>query len=98
MIWRGVSRAEWLCAALVTTVSIASTLLLQFHAASVDAITQRRHARLEQLAEYSAMTVLPRPETVGDLADLFDGHVLTPEPAPWGAFFALRATSRQERR
>lgn len=95
MIWRGVSRTEWRCAALVTTVSLASTLLLLYFAASVDDITLRRHARLEQLAGFSTMTTLPRADAVGDLADLFAGHVLTPEPAPWGAFFALRASSPQ---
>jgi len=93
VIWRDVSRAEWLCAALVTTLSIASTLLLKHYTASVDDITERRHARLERLAEFAAMTTAPRPEAVGDLADLFAGHVLSPEPAPWGAFFALQASA-----
>ena len=62
MIWREVSRTEWLCAALVTTVSVASTLLLMRYAASVDELTERKQVKFECKEAAPAMTSLPWSE------------------------------------
>ena len=65
MIWRGVSRTEWSCAALVTAVSVASTLLLMWYAAAVDEITDCRQARFESQGEFAPATPMSRHAPTG---------------------------------
>lgn len=99
MIWRGASRAEWVGAIAVATISIASATLLRMHAAELDAVTETRRARIEKLDEIGASCSPPTAATAEDLALLFDGHVLAPENAPWGSMLALQpARGREVRR
>lgn len=99
MIWRGASRAEWVGAVAVATISIASAGLLRMHAAELDAATEARRERIEKLDEVAASCAPAAPAMALDLALLFDGHLLVPENAPWGSMLALHsAPSREVRR
>ena len=89
----GASRAEWLGAALVITVTVASTLLLQRHVASVDAATELRRERIEALEEQSATHVPPALDAPRQFEQSFDGHGSSPAPLLRGAFRGLHGPS-----